>query len=309
MSLLDPTNRDKLTSYLINETNSYIELSCPVCSGRLKISKSPSAYGAYKCYTNYCEPNEIRQALGITDTKNYQLSPYKKQIQKSLYSGGLALERKIHSAKPLSFDLEDATICKLDNYQPLQSTERSFADGSKRRTTIYPYSNTQRVYRLDKTYPDTSKSIYLQYLAEDGSWQSGVGFNTWQLYSHGVFDQAWKSGNTILFVEGEKTAEHVKEHAGILTITAASHCYNYNYLYKIWFSLFAKWRHISNVLIVPDDDEPGRHKAEMVEHTCWYLKKRAKIVTLQELGFSFEPALTNTGLDLADFDLKQLQLL
>lgn len=291
MTILE--HKEKLE--IISETSSYIKCKCPVCKGDIKISLSNHAYGAYRCYDNHCDPKDIRKALGIQDTKNYHLSPYKHQLQTSVYTDN-KLIKSIEHAKPISV-FEDTQFIRCDNYQPLQSTTRTFVDGSKKKTTIYPYSTHQRVYRLDSYSPPDKKQIYLQYLTEDGSWQVGNGTHTWQIYTQGL--DLTQSGNTVMMVEGEKTAEYVKENYGIACITAAAPCYSYDYLYKILYVFFGNNPNIKQIIYVPDHDDPGYTKANKVQKVCNYLKKPCQIVSVQEyLGLSQEP---EKGADLADF--------
>jgi hypothetical protein len=289
--LLD--NLDKLT--VINQTSSYIRCICPCCSGNLKISLSNHAYGAYRCYDNYCDPKDIREAIGLQDSKNYYLSPYKQEISRSVYTDN-QLVKKIESAKPI-VALPETELIRCDDYQPLETTTRTFVDGSKKKTSIFPYSAHQRVYRLDFLDENTKKQIYLQYLAEDGSWEVGNGSHTWQLFTHGL--DLTQPGNTVLFCEGEATTEFVKTTYGLATITAASPCYSYDYLYKIFFVLKAKNPNIKQVIICPDFDDPGEHKADKVLKVCHYLKIAARKVALD----SIVGEAVFQGADLANFNL------
>jgi hypothetical protein len=295
MSILDKRNQLQI----LNETKSFIQCICPVCGGsNLKISLASASLGAYKCWSNYCEPSEIREELGFENTENYYLSPYKVEISKSVYSSGI--DRKIHSAKPISV-ADEHKVIECPDYESIASTTRTFADGSKKKTTVYPYSETQRVYRLDSYDPPSPKQIYLQWWNQaTQSWELGVGNQSWRVYTRG-FDTT-NGGDTVVWVEGEKAAEHLKG-LGVFAITNASHTYNYNYLYKIYMGFFLKFSKIKNVIVIPDEDEPGYHKADMILRTCWYLKKGAKLVTLKNIdpSFSFEP---NSGVDIVDVDLE-----
>jgi hypothetical protein len=290
--LLD--NLDKLT--VINQTSSYIRCICPVCNNNgLKISLSNHAYGAYRCYDNYCDPKDIREAIGLQDSKNYYLSPYKQEISRSVYTDN-QLVKKIESAKPVTA-LEDTQLIRCDDYQPLETTTRTFVDGSKKKTSIFPYSSHQRIYRLDSYNPPDKKQIYLQYLAEDGSWEVGNGQRTWQAYQHGL--DLSQPGNTILAVEGEKTAEYVKENYGLACITFASPCYVTDYLYKILYLFFGQNQNVRQLIYVPDFDDPGILKAKKVQQVCHYLKRPCRIISVQEfLNLDYTP---EQGADLADF--------
>lgn len=295
--LLD--NLDKLT--VINQTSSYIKCVCPVClNPSLKISLSNHAYGAYRCYDNYCDPKDIRGAIGLLDTKNFHLSPYKQQISRSVYTDN-QLTKKIESAKPVIV-LPETEFIRCDDYQPIISTTRNFVNGSKK-STIYPYSSHQRVYRLDHIEPPDKKQIYLQYLDETGAWQVGNGSHTWPVYANGL--DLTHPGNTVLFTEGEKCTEYVKENYGIACVTAAAPCFQLDYLYKIFYLFFGTNKNIQQLVVVPDNDDPGKHKAEIVQKVCWYLKKPCQIIPLQQfLNLNEEPP---KGADLADFPVNNIK--
>lgn len=284
---------------VVKETRSYIKCVCPVChSDGLKISLSRNAYGAYKCYDNGCTPQAIREAMGLVSTKNYHLSPYKQSKPSSSYANK-SLIQSIQTSKPIP-NLENPTLLECPNYQGISSTTRTFAGGSKKKTTVYPYSSHQRIYRLDSYNPPDKKQVYLQTLEPDGSWVSlGAGPHTWQVYQYNL-DILGSSGNTILAVEGEKTAEFVKERHKKACITFAALAYEYEYLYKILFVFFNKYKNISQIIYVPDHDKPGYMKAHKVQKVCWYLKKSCQIVTVKDfLQLDEEP---EKGADLADYE-------
>jgi hypothetical protein len=196
--------------------------------------------------------------------------------------------------------LPETELIRCDDYQPLETTTRTFVDGSKKKTSIFPYSDKQRVYRLDFLDENTKKQVYLQYLLDDGSWQLGNGLNTWQIYSRGL--NLDSPGNTVLFLEGEKCVEFSKEILGIAAVTAASPCYSYDYLYKILFVFFAKNKNIKQLVCVPDHDDPGYLKMEKVQKVCHYIKKPCQVISVKQfLNLSYEP---HKGADIADFNLK-----
>lgn len=302
--LLD--NKDKLAPYITKETSSYIQIQCPVCgsaSPGIKVSKASHAKGAYRCYSNYCESKKIRQALGIEDEKNYHLSPYKTQLQKSVYSAPIKLDKIIPKT-----ELKEPKLIECLDYTPIVPTIHRFANGEKK-ITIFPYSEKQRVYRLDDVNKK-QKQVYLQTLNSEGVWEAGIGNRLWQVYTHGLAsslsNQSSDNQNTILFVEGEATAEYVKNQ-GIAAITVASPFYNPESLEKLLYVLFTTYRQIENVIAVPDEDEPGYHKANLVCSICHYLKRRAKVQTLSDtLGLSYVP---EKGSDLADFKFNKKDLI
>lgn len=284
---------------IIRKTPSYIQCTCPVChneSPGIKISLNAKARGAYKCYANGCEPAKIREALNINPGKNYYLSPYKSKYQQSPFKSSINLNK----IKPLT-DLIDPKIILCEDYAPLTKTVKHFFKG-KKQVCIYPYSHHQRVYRLDNLDSD-EKEIYLQYLNTQNEWVLGVGEHTWQIYAHGLHHLFSNPslGNTIVWVEGESTAEHLKNQ-GVAAITCATPTYNAETLEKIFYVLFATYKHIRNVIIVPDEDEPGYHKANLVTKICNHYKVSTNIKPVSDvLNINYE---IKKGTDLADFDFK-----
>ena len=224
-------------------------------------------------------------------TKNYYLSPYKKVIPQSSYKSNLDLGK----VKPKPFKGTELAKCDV---LPIETQTKQFLNSSKT-VTIYPYSDTQRVYRLDGT---NGKEIYLQHRNREQIWEAGVGDSSWPLYTRGLPKDL--SGDTILLAEGEKVAEHLKSQ-GFACVTAASHCFNQDSLYKSIYLFSRTFRQIKHAIIIPDDDTPGLHKAEIVSLVMSHFNIGNKIVSMQAIGrkfnLSFEP---NHGTDLADFDLK-----
>lgn len=297
MSILD--NLDKLE--VVTEKSSFIKCVCPVCSQpSLKISLSSHAYGAYRCYDNECSTEDIRSAIGLVKTKNYYLSPYKPDLKLSVYDSK-KLVQDIEKAKPLELeqDWKNYDVIKVpENYQPLESRTKSFFDGSKKKITIYPYSDVTRVYRLDYENSGNKKEVYLQYMdLKTGNWELGLGDYLWPVYSRGLeFD-----GDTLLVVEGEKTAEYVKSELGVAAVTLATPYFQMEKMKKALYVFFRKNPTIQNLIYVPDHDDPGWLKAHKFQKVCWYLKKNCSIVSLKDyLNLSFEPS---KGQDIADFAL------
>lgn len=297
MSILD--YRDQLE--IIEEKPTYLICRCPNCKeNRLKISKRDICYGAYKCWSG-CTTDEVRSSLDFSNTKNSYLSPYRKQVPQSIYSTNL----KIENAKQVEFQ-GTKLIPVPSPFEPITSSTRRFVDCEKK-ITIYPYSDTQRVYRLDS---ESGKEIYLQHKNSEGIWEAGTGNHPWPIYSRGLDFTPPLDGDTIIFVEGEKTAEYVKS-LGYACITASSVAFNKEGLYKAFY-LFLKKTQTKNLnfLILPDDDTPGYKKATLVSQTLNYLKVANKILTISEMASLFNVSFeANKGVDIADFDKSKVDLL
>jgi hypothetical protein len=285
---------------VIEEKSTYIICKCPNCAAdRLKISKRPQCLGAYKCWSG-CSTEEVKTAMNLGKDKNYYLSPYRKIASRSAYSTNL----KIEQAKQVNFTPNISQVIKVpENFSKLEQTVKRFIS-SQKTITIYPYSDHQRVYRLDST---SGKEIYLQHKTHEDVWEAGTGDKDWPVYARGL-DFAL-DGDTVLFVEGEKVAEFVKAELGLAAITVASHVFSKEFLYRSFYLFFKKAPKKLNVLIVPDDDAPGYKKATLVSQMLNYLKipnyvtnlvDIASTLNLDTTASSFEPT-GSTGLDLADF--------
>lgn len=286
---------------VIEEKPTYIICKCPNCDfDRLKISKRPQCLGAYKCWSG-CSTEEVRSAMNLNKSKNAHLSPYRKVVTKSVYSANL----KIEQASQVSFDLNTSEIIRVpESYTPIEQIVKKFIS-SQKTVTIYPYSEHQRVYRLDSS---SGKEIYLQHKSHDDVWEAGIGDKDWPVYVRGL--DFTLPGNTILFVEGEKVAEYVKSELGLAAITVASHVFSKEFLYRTFYLFFKKVNKKLNVVIVPDDDAPGYKKATLVRQMLNYIRVPNYTINVTDIAStlnldislpsSFEPT-GNSGLDLADF--------
>lgn len=285
---------------IVEEKPTYVICKCPNCAtNRLKISKRPQCLGAYKCWSG-CSTEEVRSAMNLNKTKNAHLSPYRKVVTRSVYSTNL----KIEQAKQVSFELNPNELIRIpEDYIPIEQTVKRFIS-SQKNITIYPYSDHQRVYRLDSS---SGKEIYLQHKSNEDVWEAGTGNKDWPVYTRGL--DFGLAGDTILFVEGEKVAEFVKSELGLAAVTVASHVFSKELLYRTFYLFFKRVNKKLNVVIVPDDDAPGYKKAELVSQMLNYLKIPNKTVTIHEIAntldldisfpSSFEPL---SGFDLADFN-------
>lgn len=286
---------------VVEEKPTYIICKCPNCStDKLKISKRSQCLGAYKCWSG-CSTEEVRSAMSLNKSKNAHLSPYRKVVTRSVYSTNL----KIEQASQVNFDLNTSELIKVPkNYAPIEQTIKKFVS-SQKTVTIYPYSDHQRVYRLDSS---SGKEIYLQHKSHEDVWEAGTGDKDWPVYVRGL--DFTLPGNTVLFVEGEKVAEYVKSELGLAAITVASHVFSKEFLYRTFYLFFKKVNKKLNVVIVPDDDTPGYKKASLVSQMLNYLKIPNNTVSISDVASSLNLDISlpssfeltgNSGLDLADF--------
>lgn len=251
---------------------------CPVCGGtNLKINLNPTSdkYGAYKCWDNKCSSKDIRRFAGITSTSSFSYS--KTFSDSNLFQSKLSL----HSKKPNSFQIEEKNICKVrTNYK---SPTRLHSKPLSR--VCYYYSPTKRIVRLDN-FKYSKKYITIQYWDSYLGWIAGIGEDTWPEYSYGC---DYTSGNTLIIVEGEKTAEHIKSKTNLAAITFCGGFFEYEYIYSYILNLKSKG--ISNTIYIPDDDNAGYSKASKIAEACAvaevsYIQKNIKKLNTKKIeGF------------------------
>lgn len=265
---------DKLE--IVKETNTHLTCICPVCGDdNLKIKRTSPHKNAYRCWSNNCEG--IREALGFKSL----IPPKKKKITIRI--------------KPSKVNFTGGNLATVSDYKPLKFKTKKFSGGYTSQERVYPYSKTQRVLRIDNLESKV-KYIFIQYLSEDFVWVSGTGNSFWPIYQHGI-ESVLKdtSFDTLLMVEGEKTAEFCKER-GLAAVTLMAGNFhdglNKNILLTTLFL-----PNIKNIIYVPDNDAPGLNKAEKVQEACWRNGLGCKIVPMSQIvPEPFE------GMDLADLD-------
>lgn len=210
------------------------------------------------------------------------------------------------------------SFCGLKKHTPIPVTTKyqysvDHDEILKVHRRIYPYSDTQRLLRWDiegSTF--RQKRPCVQTKDPFGEWCNGVvhATNTWPVYQ-GNSEPA-DNGDTALFVEGEKTAEYIKDFFNIFAATLSGITFNSDPM-KITLTLrvfFSKYPFIKNILYVPDSDEPGMKKAHTLEKPVW-LSSRGYIIRPLESFIPKSVLLTQAlqkGLDLADFNPEQINL-
>lgn len=290
MSILD--FKDKLI--ITKETKSQIVAECPVCGeDNLKISLSPKAYGAFRCWSCYSPASTIKEKLGIRE-KNKN-SPFRKKSLPSPFAKQGRLNLR-HS--PVSFT--GTKLFTSRSWKPLKTKNIQYQNGDLARVIIYPYGSSFRTRRIDNL-TQSSKFVFLQYLdKQTHEWKAGTNNTIWPPY---IRDCDFQDGDTALVVEGEKTAEVCKE-KGISAITLASHCFYSNTNFS--FQKFLKdHSSITNFVFVPDFDESGKVKATNFQQLMWSMNKSCLILPMTTLvSKPFK------GMDLADvkdFNITTLQ--
>jgi hypothetical protein len=264
---------------IVKESDSHYTCICPVCGDdNFKINRRGRYVGAYKCWSNLCSNTEVKDHLGY---KEFAPPPPKHNY--------------ITKLKPLPVSFRGSSVVTCPNYIPIKSVITRYIGNYCTKETIYQYSNTQRVLRIDNLDTQT-KYVFIQTRQEDFTWSSGMGSETWPIYKRGLENIISDPNfDTLIVVEGEKTAEALKE-KGLAAITFVGPSFH-SPLNKTLLVFKSLYPHIKNFLYCPDYDEPGEKKAQRLREECWRVGLACDILGIEEIVSSPEP-----GMDLADVD-------
>lgn len=272
MNILDYL--DDLT--IIKRTGSYIEAKCPVCEGKLKISLSPTKYGAYACYTNNCEKTrKIREALyrPFNGFKVKQL--YKRILPKTV--------KRFTLSKPLQ-------NINLDLFR----TNQEYIEPERYKDiTIYKYKNL-KVWRKDIAY---KVKMFASFHLENGEWIEGLqGLDGFPIYKEEYLQPY------IFMVEGEKCADWMHKH-NYAAITVAS-SYNNEHGFELLADELIS-RGVKGVLYLQDNDEAGLTKSNLCSAALWSRQIECNVVNLAE--FFSDNNQPVDGFDVADIGGHELE--
>lgn len=291
---------------IVKRSSSQIICVCPVCGDdSLKIALGRKR-GAYKCWTTGCSSEDIKKALGIksalspthtfTKPKNPEVIP---TISSVNFTGTKFCGLESHLSIPVKTKYE-------------LSIQRDEMVKIHRR--IYPYSDDQRLLRWDIEGSNfKEKRPCIQTRDQFGQWVNGVASNAstlWPVYTG--LSTPRSDGDTTVFVEGEKTAEYLKDRLGIFSATLSAITFNSSFQ-NISLALrlfFEKYPFITNVIYIPDSDDAGKVKADKLEAPMW-ANQRGYLIKPLESFIPKSVLLTQAlqkGLDIADFDPEQFNL-
>ncbi len=251
--ILNEINRNDV----IRDTNSYIEIYCPVCKSRgitskgLKINKKTGAYRAWVCG---CSPDSIRTVLGLKSEKS---TYHKDRI----------------TTTPLILDKIDPLV--ITDYKP-RITKRVYSSPKRGfvNETVYYYDSTRRVVRLDLSTGD--KEFYFNYL-DNNTWKyQDLDTSTFPLFNADYITQK----KVVVLVEGEKAASTLTSATGLVALTPPGFGWNENYLLPKLQKLYFK---IAGLLVIPDNDTTGILKAATVEQAAWKAGIPTKRIDLKKL--------------------------
>lgn len=271
---------DELEKYGdVKHYQTWVHATCPVCNGKLKISKSPVKYGAYACYSDECHlkyGNPIRQSL-------YRPSPFR---QSTLFTPKAPKAQKlIEIVKSVPFDTDVDNLLTTVKYEPPHQV--------RQKLQVFTYFNYEcfRVVRRD--YIENGKKekeFWQEYRLPNGEYAKGLPtrLDSLPVYTAHYLQPA------MVFAEGEKSAT-IGQKLGIAAATFPSFAYSEFHLAK--YAQQLKEKGLTNVLYLEDNDDVGHKKGAMVTAYLWKQGIGAKSVNLAKL---FPKYLSVKGFDLYD---------
>lgn len=274
---------------LVQEHETWIEYNCPICKhSGLKIKKENEYYKNFKCN---CDIKRI---------SSYILS-----------KSGQKIEKKPRERPVLVPEIPNVLGVKLSPIQNALDLSVLESEYNNPQAKIYyPYSETQRTIRINKTKSTGKKIIFPQVLCT-GGWVNGIGDNLFPVYTDRysvkqieeklVLEVTRESliGNLIVVVEGEKCVQYLQSY-GIEAI-----CILNSYtssIDKIKLVLEANKSLIPNVkqfLYIPDLDKVGMDKAMKFQQASWSLGVPCKIFDIR--GKLLKSSNFESGYDIADY--------
>ncbi len=212
---------------------------CPVCnSSNFGIQKKT---GAYKCHSNECDSEEIREAIAPLDPK------------------GDRPKKQKRSPKPKA---KPVVITQLPNLAELpkginHAPQKRIGNANQ---TKYWYSGDQYICRTDK---EDGKTIRPYHRNENGNWKVGKGDQQWKAYR---IEEACDFGKDqwIVLVEGEKCVETMRW-LGYAAITFAGSSWTDK---DISHAIVELKGYCKGLIIYPDNDPAGKKKAAKVLDQC-----------------------------------------
>lgn len=275
---------------LVQEHETWLEYNCPLCKhSGLKIDKRTLAYKNFKCN---CNTKKISSYI-LGKSSEYKV------------------ERKQREPPVIIPEIPNVLGVKLSPIQNALTLSVLESEYNNPYAKIYyPYSNTQRTIRINKTKSTGKKIIFPQVLCT-GNWVNGIGDNLFPIYTDRYsikkideklvleVNRECLIGELIVVVEGEKCVQYLQSY-GIEAI-----CILNSYttsIEKIKLVLEANESFIPNVkqfLYIPDLDKVGMDKAMKFQQASWSLGIPCKIFDIR--GKLLKSSNFESGYDIADY--------
>jgi len=278
---------------LVQEHETWIEYNCPICKhSGLKIKKENEYYKNFKCN---CDIKKI---------SSYILSKSGEKIERR--------QREPPIVIPEIPNVLEVKLSPIQNALSLSVLESEYNNPQAK--IYYPYSETQRTIRINKTKSTGKKIIFPQVLCT-GGWVNGIGDNLFPLYTDRysvkeveeklvlVVNRESLIGELIVVVEGEKCVQYLQSQ-GIETMsflnTYTTSIEKLRLVLEVSESLIPN---LKQILYIPDLDVPGLKKAVTIQQAFWsfgipckIFDIRAKLLEPIGRGINFDK-----GYDIADY--------
>lgn len=267
----------------VKELSTWVACTCPICGGKLKISKS-AKYGSYACYSNACHeqnPNPIRRLLYRPTSFN----------QRTAFTAALraATLQEIVEPRPIRAEAADfQTSIAFSAPKQLRYPDKLY--------TYFEYQDF-RITRLDTLVDgQREKHLFPEYRDAQGKYCVGVPPTLAQLP---LYRLEYLQPN-IVFVEGEKCAA-TAQRLGIAGLTLPTFATSGRYLDRFLEKMVRQG--VQNVLVLADNDVVGQRKAQELCKIFW---KYGAGAAAHNLTRAFPHFSNETGIDLYDFYHKRL---
>lgn len=272
---------DELEKYgTVVKNPTWVEATCPICNGKLKISKNNSKYGAYACYTNNCHAK-------------YD-NPIRKLLYKKMPFGNSTAFKPVVAKKSGLVEIVEPKLTTASAKDFLTNVPFVLPEQVRVDNKLYTYFQYEgfRIVRLDAKLASGEKRKYMypEYRLKNGDYVQGLPttIENLPIYTSSYLQPA------MVFAEGEKTAT-MGQKLGVATVTFPTFAFSEHYLAKYAKELRGKG--LTDVLYLEDNDEAGKKKSGLVSKYFWKYDIATKVVNLVDL---FTDCVDRRGFDLYD---------
>lgn len=278
----------KILDYLgklqnVKNHSTWYEATCPVCSGKLKISRAFPKEGSYACYTGYCHElktskgiNLIRKALEDTSPFRQYSSHFK---QPRIFQSSMALK-----PVPIHISTELSLLSKVPYVRPRVELEES------KRTIYFDYGEFQLV-RVETVLGEiTSKYVYpIHYRDNSNFYHKGL-----PAVVQMPFYRKEYIAPDLLIVEGEKCASLCQK-LGLSCISVYTPYASSYMLDNLMAKLYTE--QVRNVVYLEDNDIPGKTKAFKLLDSAWKAGIAANSINVTDIYTVYKDC---QGFDIVD---------
>lgn len=219
---------------------------CPVCEGSLTIDPKS---GKYHCWGSECASSEIREAIRPWAEVMGENVPHPPYINKKFR--GVEQPQKLPYPAPIpTSEIKLATL-------PHPVSRPTRVSIGRNVEITYPYSSNQWVLRIEK--PDGSKITIPHYRTANGEVVKGKGDQAWHPYRIDEI-RSFGAGQWVLGNEGEKCVDITRSVFQLVSFTFQGGSWSDELLLLGLQEI--KDCGVEGVIYFPDNDEPGRKKAQ-----------------------------------------------